>query len=107
MHFRKLVLFGFQHVLAMYAGAIAVPLLVAGGIGLTRGETSTLIQCNLLMCGVATLIQSYGLGRFAGIRMPVMMGVTFTAVPPLLLFGKSIGLPAVFGAVMVSGLMCC
>lgn len=100
-----MVLFGFQHVLAMYAGAIAVPLLVAGGIGLTRGETSTLIQCNLLMCGVATLIQSYGIGRFAGIRMPVMMGVTFTAVPPLLLFGKSIGLPAVFGAVMVSGLI--
>ena len=101
----KTTLYGFQHVLAMFAGAMAVPLLVAGGLALSMEETATLIQWNLLMCGVATIIQSYGIGRFVGIRMPVMMGVTFTALPPLLLFGKTLGLPAVFGGIMVSGLV--
>jgi NCS2 family nucleobase:cation symporter-2 len=52
-----------------------------------------------------TLIQSWGLPGI-GIRMPVMMGVTFAAVGPMLSMGTNpaIGLTGIYGAVIASGL---
>lgn len=48
---------GIQHVLAMYAGAVIVPLIVGGAIGLTTEQLTYLVAIDILMCGVATILQ--------------------------------------------------
>src|SRR5207302_644844 len=67
---------GLQHVLVMYAGAIAVPLIVGGALKLPKEQIAFLINAYLFACGIATLIQCIGFWRI-GIRLPVVMGVTF------------------------------
>ncbi len=100
----KLLLYGLQHVLAMYAGAVAVPLIIAGAAGLSKEQTAFLINADLFTCGIATLLQTLGLGKFIGIRIPVIQGVTFAAVTPMIMLAKSSGLTAIYGAIIVSGL---
>ncbi|MEU8967918.1 nucleobase:cation symporter-2 family protein [Streptomyces monashensis] len=101
---RQLAAFGLQHVLAMYAGAVAVPLIVGGAMKLSPADLAYLITADLLVCGIATLIQCVGLWRF-GVRLPIMQGCTFAAVSPMVLIGTTNGgLPAIYGAVIVAGL---
>ncbi|MEV6113935.1 nucleobase:cation symporter-2 family protein [Streptomyces sp. NPDC052109] len=101
---RQLAALGLQHVLAMYAGAVAVPLIVGGAMRLTPAALAYLITADLLVCGVATLIQCVGFWRF-GVRLPIMQGCTFAAVSPMVLIGTTGGgLPAIYGSVIVAGL---
>ena len=79
----KLFALGLQHVLVMYAGAIAVPLIIGRALKLPPETIALLINADLLACGIVTIIQSLGVGPI-GIRLPVMMGVTFAAVGPML-----------------------
>src|SRR6476469_4504265 len=79
----KLAALGLQHVLVMYAGAIAVPLIVGRALKLTPEQVTMLIQADLFCCGLVTLIQSLGATQWFGIKLPVMMGVTFAAVAPM------------------------
>jgi NCS2 family nucleobase:cation symporter-2 len=79
----KLVPLAIQHVLVMYAGAVAVPLIISGALGLTPELRALLINADLLACGLATIIQAAGIFG-VGIRLPVMMGVTFASVAPML-----------------------
>ena len=60
----------------------AVPLLIAGSLGLDEATTIHLINADLLTCGLATLIQSVGVGKHIGVRLPIIQGVTTTAVSP-------------------------
>ena len=101
----KLGALGLQHVLVMYAGTVAVPLIVGGALGLSKADIAFLINADLLAAGIATLIQAIGLRGF-GIRMPVMMGVTFASVGPMIAIGSdaTMGLTAIFGATIVAGL---
>ncbi|MGP2438817.1 nucleobase:cation symporter-2 family protein [Streptomyces sp. JW3] len=101
---RQLSAFGLQHVLAMYAGAVAVPLIVGGAMQLPPADLAYLITADLLICGIATLIQCVGFWRF-GVRLPIMQGCTFAAVSPMVMIGTTGGgLPAIYGAVIVAGL---
>eukprot|EP01030_Chromulinospumella_sphaerica_P021004 gene21004-20932_t len=75
----QLILVGLQHVLLMYGGAVAVPLIIGQAAGLSREEIAFLINADLLVAGIATMVQSFGIGPL-GIRMPVMMGASFAAV---------------------------
>ncbi|MEU6805273.1 nucleobase:cation symporter-2 family protein [Streptomyces neyagawaensis] len=101
---RHLAALGLQHVLAMYAGAVAVPLIVGGAMRLPPADLAYLITADLLVCGVATLIQCVGVWRF-GVRLPIMQGCTFAAVSPMVLIGtEGGGLPAIYGSVIVAGL---
>ncbi|KUN06114.1 purine permease [Streptomyces yokosukanensis] len=101
---RQLAAFGLQHVLAMYAGAVAVPLIVGGAMKLSPADLAYLITADLLVSGIATLIQCVGFWRF-GVRLPIMQGCTFAAVSPMVLIGTTGGgLPAIYGAVIVAGL---
>jgi NCS2 family nucleobase:cation symporter-2 len=77
--FGKLFALGLQHVLVMYAGAVAVPLILGGAMKLPKEQIALLINADLFACGVVTLIQSIGVWK-AGIRLPIMMGVTFASV---------------------------
>jgi len=100
----QLFVLGLQHVLAMYAGAAAVPLIVGGAVHLPKDQIATLVSADLLVCGIVTIIQCVGILNI-GIRLPMVMGVAFTAVPTIIATGSNpnLGLPAVFGAVIVSG----
>lgn len=94
---------GMQHVLAMYAGAVIVPLIVGGALGLSFEQLTYLISIDLLACGVATLLQVFR-NRYFGIGLPVMLGCTFTAVGPMIAIGGEYGISAIYGAILVSGL---
>ncbi|BDM22075.1 purine permease [Pseudomonas sp. LRP2-20] len=99
---RQLFTFGLQHVLVMYAGAVAVPLILGSALGLTQAQVVTLINANLLTSGGATLLQTLGLWRF-GARLPLIQGCSFIALAPMIMIGKEFGLPHVFGAVIAAG----
>lgn len=94
---------GLQHVLAMYAGAIIVPLIVGGALGLTTEQLTYLIAIDLLACGVATLLQVFG-NKYFGIGLPVMLGCAFQAVGPMIIIGQQHGMSAIYGAIIASGL---
>ncbi len=90
--------------LAMYAGAVAVPLILANAIGLSEEQLIYLINADLFTCGVATLIQTVGFWK-VGFRLPIIQGVTFTAVTPMILIGQAAGLTAIYGSVIVAGVI--
>lgn len=102
--FWKIGTLGFQHVLAMYAGAVVVPLIVGPAIGMNAQQLAYLISIDLFTCGIATLIQVIG-GRHLGIKLPVILGVTFTAVGPMIVIGQLQGVTAIYGAIIVSGIV--
>ena len=103
----KLLTLGLQHVLVMYAGAIAVPLIVGRALKLQPEQVAALISADLFCCGLVTLIQSLGLGKLFGIRLPVVMGVTFASVSPMLAMAGNpdLGINGIFGAVIGAGLV--
>ena len=97
---------GLQHVLAMYAGAVAVPLIVGSAMGLSSADMAFLISADLFVAGIATIVQSIGFWRF-GVRLPLMQGVTFAAVGPMIAIGTSPeggGITDIFGATIACGL---
>lgn len=100
----KLFTYGLQHVLAMYAGAVAVPLILANALGLSQEQLIYLINADLLTCGIATIIQSVGFWNM-GIRIPIIQGVTFAAVTPMIIIGKAHGLPGIYGSIIVAGIV--
>lgn len=100
----KIASLALQHVLAMYAGAIIVPLIVGGAIGLTGEKLTYLVSIDILMCGIATILQVWR-NRFFGIGLPVMLGCTFTAVGPMIAIGSQYGISAIYGSIIVSGLV--
>ncbi|KQZ67515.1 xanthine permease [Nocardioides sp. Root151] len=104
----KLAVYGTQHVLAFYAGAVIVPILLANSIGLSTEQLIHLINADLLTCGIASIIQSVGFWK-VGVRLPLLQGVTFTAVSPMIAIGLAAGggtdgLLVIYGAVIVAGL---
>lgn len=103
MNSLKLSSLAIQHVLAMYAGAVIVPLIVGGALGLTGEQLTYLVSIDILMCGVATILQVWK-NRFFGIGLPVVLGCTFTAVGPMIAIGGQYGIPAIYGSILVSGL---
>ncbi|NMD72446.1 purine permease [Bacillus sp. DNRA2] len=100
----KIASLALQHVLAMYAGAIIVPLIVGGAIGLTGEKLTYLVSIDILMCGIATILQVWR-NRFFGIGLPVMLGCTFTAVGPMIAIGSQYGISAIYGSIIISGLV--
>lgn len=100
----KIASLGIQHVLAMYAGAVIVPLIVGGALGLSSKELTYLVSIDILMCGVATLLQVYR-NKFMGIGLPVMLGCTFTAVAPMISIGGEYGITSIYGSIIASGLI--
>jgi len=100
----KLLTLGLQHVLVMYAGAVAVPLILGRALKMSPEDVSFLISADLFACGLATLVQSVGFPG-VGIRLPVMMGVTFASVGPMLSMAAApdVGLLGIFGSVIAAG----
>ncbi|WP_151701116.1 nucleobase:cation symporter-2 family protein [Psychrobacillus glaciei] len=94
---------GIQHLLAMYAGAVMIPLIVGASLELPSDQLTYLVAIDILMCGVATILQVMS-NRFFGIGLPVVLGCTFTAVGPMIGIGKEYGISSIYGAIIVSGI---
>ena len=99
----KLFAYGLQHVLAMYAGAVAVPIIIAQAMHLPVEDLIRLITADLFTCGIATLIQTLGFGNIGG-RIPMIQGVTFASVGPMAMIGAQHGMTAIYGAIIIAGI---
>ncbi|RFC63395.1 purine permease [Fulvimarina endophytica] len=105
----KLFVLGLQHVLVMYAGAIAVPLIVGRVLNLSPEDVAFLISADLFVCGVVSIIQSLGATPWFGVKLPVMMGVTFASVGPMVSIALANpgpdGARMIFGAIIGAGII--
>lgn len=103
----QLLILGLQHVLAMYAGAVAVPLIVGGAMiaqhKLNPPDLPHLIVADLFVAGIASMLQATGPKYFGG-RLPLMQGVTFAAVAPMITIGTDYGVLAIYGSVISCGI---
>lgn len=108
----RLAVLGLQHVLVLYAGAVAVPLIIGHALGLDPAQIGLLISADLFAAGLATLVQAFGLPG-VGVRLPVMMGVTFASVSPMMAMiaagaaahaDKAQTLQLIYGSVIGAGL---
>jgi len=97
----KAIPMGIQHVLAMFLGNVAPPLILAGAVGTVTGETTFLVQMALIVAGVATLIQVFPIGP-VGAKLPIVMGTSFAFLGPLIGIGNQFGLAAVFGVSLIA-----
>ncbi|PFP23175.1 xanthine permease [Bacillus sp. AFS073361] len=100
----KIASLGIQHVLAMYAGAVIVPLIVGGALKFSGEQLTYLVSIDILMCGIATILQVWK-NRFFGIGLPIVLGCTFTAVGPMIAIGGQFGISAIYGSILISGLI--
>lgn len=96
----KALVFGLQHVLAMFGATVTVPLVVGGAVNLSGSEIAMMIQAVLLAMGIATLLQTT-----IGSRYPIVQGSSFAFIPGLIAIGSSLGMAAVQGALIVGGLI--
>lgn len=101
---RSMLSLGLQHVLVIYAGLVAVPLILGSALGLDNSEVVILINCNLIIGGLATVLQTIGIWRF-GARLPLIQGASFIALAPMLLIGEDYGIRYIFGSVIAAGVL--
>ena len=105
----KLFTLGLQHVLVMYAGAIAVPLIIGRVLQLSPEDVAFLISADLFCCGIVSILQSLGLTPWFGVRLPVMMGVTFASVGPMVSIALTTpgeeGARLIFGSIIAAGVI--
>lgn len=100
----KAIPLGLQHIMAMFAGNVTPPIIIAGVIGAGTGEQIFLIQVALFVAGIATLVQTIGVGP-VGARLPIVQGTSFGFLPVALPLAGSFGLAAVLGASFIAGLL--
>lgn len=101
--FGKALPLSLQHVLAMIAGVITPPIIIAGVVGATPAEKLLLIQIAVLASGICTLFHLYGVWKF-GARLPAIFGVGFAYVPTLIAVGGQFGIEGILGAQLVGGI---
>jgi xanthine permease len=100
----KIASLSIQHVLAMYAGAVIVPLIVGGALKFSGDQLTYLVSIDILMCGIATILQVWQ-NRFFGIGLPIVLGCTFTAVGPMIAIGGQYGISSIYGSILISGIV--
>ncbi|MDI3405149.1 nucleobase:cation symporter-2 family protein [Streptomyces cavernicola] len=100
----RLLAYGTQHILTMYGGVIAPPLIVGGAAGLSTADMALLVTAGLFVSGLATLLQTLGVGP-VGSRLPIVQGISFASVSTMVTIAGEGGLRPVFGAIIVAGLI--
>ncbi|HEY5834574.1 MAG TPA: nucleobase:cation symporter-2 family protein [Streptomyces sp.] len=99
----RLGVLGLQHVLVMYTGCVTVPLVFGAAAKLDTHTIGLLINADLLVAGLITMLQALGVGKLLGVRLPVVAGATFTAVTPMILIAGQYGMQAVYGSMVAAG----
>ena len=102
---KKTLIIGFQHVLTMCPGTIAVPLILASALNLSPEETAFLVSANFFTSGVAILIQVIGIGKGVGSKYPIVLGSSFAPLSPMIIIGEKYGMGALFGSIIASGVV--
>ncbi|MFP3358025.1 nucleobase:cation symporter-2 family protein [Planococcus sp. SIMBA_143] len=100
---REAIPLGLQHIFAMFLGNVAVPIIIAGAVGITGADLTILIQSAMVMAGIATIIQCYPIW-LVGARLPVVMGTSFGFLPTNLVIASSYGIGGLLGASLIGGL---
>ena len=98
------IAYGLQHVLTMYGGIVAVPLIVGQAAGLSPGDVGLLVTASLFAGGLATILQTLGL-PFFGSRLPLVQGVSFSGVATMVAISGNGGIPSILGAVIAASLI--
>ena len=93
---------GLQHVLAMFVGNITVPIIIAGILGVTPEEKVFLIQVAIFVAGIATLIQTIGIGPI-GAKLPIVQGTSFGFLPVSIPIAKTYGFGVLLGGALIGG----
>ena len=93
-----------QHLLAALGAIIAVPLVVGGVLGLSTSDMVVLVNAAMLVSGVVTIIQCKGVGEL-GIRLPTVMGTSFTFVGVSIAIGLEHGVAGILGSALVASLV--
>ncbi|MDR6435126.1 NCS2 family nucleobase:cation symporter-2 [Paenarthrobacter nicotinovorans] len=97
--------YGFQHVLTMYGGIIAPPLIIGAAAGMSSQDIGLLIAACLFVGGLATILQTVGI-PFFGSQLPLVQGVSFAGVSTMVAIVQGGGgIQAVFGSVIVASLI--
>jgi len=99
---------GIQHVLAMFVSNVTPAIIVSGaaGFGFGSGDISNMIymiQMSMVFAGIATLIQTIGVGPM-GARLPVVQGTSFAFIPIMIPIAIQFGMPALMGGIIAGGL---
>ncbi|MCF6317082.1 MAG: purine permease [Marinosulfonomonas sp.] len=81
---------GIQHVMAMFASNVTPAIIISGAAGLGFGGihanpdvVAYMIQMSILFAGIATLIQTIGIGP-VGARLPIVQGTSFAFIPVMI-----------------------
>ena len=105
----KAIPLGIQHVLAMFVSNVTPAIIIAGAAGFgfgsdNVGELIYLIQLSILFAGIATLVQTIGIGPIGG-RLPIVQGTSFAFLPVVipLVAGKGVEAMAVLTCGFVVG----
>lgn len=98
------IVLALQHILAAFAGIIAVPLVVCTALGLSVTETSFMVSATIFASGLTTILQSKGLGPI-GSRVSGMMGTDFTFVNPSISVGSRFGVAGIITATVTGSLV--
>ena len=79
MPLKQAIPLGLQHVLAMFVGNLTPLLIITGACGLAGGEFAdlqiALLQNAMLVAGIVTLVQLFGIGPVGG-KVPIIMGTS-------------------------------
>ena len=94
-----------QHLVAMIVGCVTPAIIISSAAGLSSGLRILLIQSSLVCAAVSTLLQLFGITRFCGARLPVIMGVSFAYLATMQDIAASYGLAEIFGAQLIGGMV--
>ncbi|MGG7145758.1 nucleobase:cation symporter-2 family protein [Clostridium butyricum] len=98
------ILLGLQHIFAAFGGIIVVPLVIGSALGFDAATSTTLMSATILAAGIATFIQSKGIGPI-GSKTACIMGTDFTFATPAIAVGSVAGLPGIIGATILGALV--
>ncbi|GAA1104047.1 nucleobase:cation symporter-2 family protein [Nocardiopsis metallicus] len=104
---RLMLVYGLQHILTMYAGAVAPALVIGAAAGLANDPAAMgiLVSGALLVAGIATLMQTVGHKRI-GAQMPIVVACSFVPVSAITVLAagqNGENLPVAFGASIAAG----
>ena len=104
---------GLQHVMAMFVGNLTPLLIITGACGIAGGEFAELqlhlLQNAMLVAGIVTLVQLFGIGPIGG-NVPIIMGTSsgfigvFNSVVATM-GGGVLAYGAIMGASIIGGIL--
>ena len=84
----RTALFGIQHVLVMFTAMVGGPLIVARLLNLPPETRIEMVTGTMIGCGLATMVSALGVG-FIGPRLPIVMGVFYIFIGPMVEIGRA------------------